>query len=241
EKYIVVPIPPFWSTNEHGEKKAVYLRLPHDDANRILAATTWALLTGERPYRFGHAVNILAGEFPGLNPVLDLVAKTGQVAVGQNPYDAFRGRNVVPQTEWDAGGWYRWKEMARYAFQQFGILSQIAGRWLYDSPDESEEAPGETLIRSIPGLSALVKITDRGLNESRYWEVDWDTRERARIRLDLSPAVRRATAERNRLNRFGVERLTDNELRRRAALNAWYSNVYLAPTAAMEAARGAGD
>ena len=241
EKYIIVPVPPFWSVNKRGERKAIYLRLPHDDANRILAATTWALLTGNRPSAPTHAIGILAGEFPGLAPIVDLPLKTAQLATGRNPYDAFRGRNIVPRTQWDAGGWHRWKEMGRFAMGEFGVVSQILGHWTYASPDEGEAAPGEELLRAIPGLSSLVKISDRGLNESRFWEEDWDQRERARLRMDLSLEVRRATASRSQLNRFPRERQTDDEARRRELLNAWYRSYYLPLTAEMERARDANE
>ena len=233
EKYIIVPIPPFYSTNEKGEKKAVYLRIPHDDVNRILAASTWAIFTAHRPHSLAHAASIVAGEFPGVTPVLKLPSTILQAAANRNPYDSFRGRDVVPRTQWDAGGWDRWKEVGRHTLGEFGIVSQILGHWTYGSPEEGESAPGEEMIRSVPGLSSLIKITDRGLNESRYWELDWEARDRARLRMDLSKAVRRATSERNTKNRFGVERLTPEEQDRRDDLNNWYRNYYLPLTAEM--------
>src|SRR5690606_38505668 len=36
EKYITIPVPGApWATNANGERKAVYIRIPHDDTNRI--------------------------------------------------------------------------------------------------------------------------------------------------------------------------------------------------------------
>jgi hypothetical protein len=221
EKYIIIPVPPFYSTNAKGDRKAIYFRLPHDDVNRMLAATTWALLVSERPSSPTHAVGVIAGEFPGLNPGIDLAIKTGQLAAGRNPYDTFRGRNVVPRTQWDAGGWHRWKEMGRHALGEFGIISQLTGRFTYGSPLEGEAAPGEQFIRSVPGLSSLIKITDRGLREGQYWELDWDAREGAQRRMDLQREVRSALSERNRLNALGEARLdVEQEERRRRGQRA---------------------
>jgi hypothetical protein len=238
EKYLIVPVPPFWSTNERGDRKAVYLRVPHDDANRILAATTWALIMGNRPYAPSHAIGILSGEFPGLNPALDLPLKWAQSLSGENPYDSWLGRPVVPRTEWEAGGWPRQKEMLRYTLGQFGIVSQVLGRWTYGGPQlPGEAATGEELLRSIPGLSTLIKISDRGLDEERWWELDIEAQLRAQLRADLPGPVRDAVSERGRLNRFGDDRLEQSERTRRRELNAWYRLRYLPLTAEMEAAR----
>jgi len=228
EKYLITPVPggPLFQENERGDRKAVYLRIPHDDANRVLAATTWALLSGNRPGAVGHAASIFAGEFPGLTPVLGIPANWWQFGGGRNPYDAFRGREIIPRTEWDAGGWPRTKEMLRWTAGEFGIASQLSGRWVYGSPEESASTPMEKNLRSVPGLSALVRVSDRGANEERQWEVDTETRDRARVRTSLPRSVRRRVSERSRLNRLGVERLQPRELARREQLNAWFTGAY---------------
>jgi len=239
EKYIIMPIPPFWAMNKRGDKKAVYLRIPHGDSQRILAATVWALFTGERPYSTAHAASIFSGEFPGFNPAITMLTAAKQMFFdNRNPYDTFRGREIVPRTNWEAGGWQRNKELLRWAAGEFGILSQMAGGLIYGSPEESEAAEdvwgplGEQGVRSIPGLSSLIKISDRGLNEGNYWETDWDQQERARLRSTLDKSVFRATSERSRLNNLRGTRtrkgesLSDADESRRQSLNAWYNTFY---------------
>jgi hypothetical protein len=240
EKYLILPLG--WSTNDLGEKKAMYMRIPHDDANRILAGAIWTLTMNGRPHAISRTLGLVAGEFPGFAPPISLTKSWYDYATNRNPFDTFRGRNVVPQTQWEAGGWDRAKEMFRWTLGEFGVISQLPGiaNFTSGSPDESRSAKGEELLRAIPGVSALIKITDAGLNEQRWWEMDWERRERARLRMDLSPAVRRATSERSRLNSYGVERLSDTERARRAQLNAWY-RAYLSLTAAMENARDTQD
>ena len=236
EKYLIVPIWPYYAENEQGDQKSIYLRLPHDDVTRILAAALWTALVSDGPYAPSRAIGTIAGEFPGVNPALSLVSKWVQVASGRNPYDEFRGRDVIPRTQWAAGGWARAKEMLRYSFGELGIIAQILGRYVYTYPDNLD-APSEKLIRSIPGLSTLVKITDRGLDEKRYWDEDKEAQVRAQLRSDLSADVRRATAERSRLNRFGDEVLSRREQLRRQELNDWYRTVYVDETALMEFAK----
>ena len=234
EKYMIIPVPPFYSKSKEGKKKAVYLRVPHDDTSRILAAVMWALVMGPRPNAAAHAVSTLAGEFPGISPTFSIPMAGLQAMAGRNPWDAFRGRPMVPRTEWDAGGWARWKEMGRKTLGEFGVLSQLGGHWLYASPEEGETVPGEVPMRAIPGLSSIIKISDRGLNESRYWEIDWETQDRARLRLDLTQDVRKRTRKRNRLNRFGVERLSRREEIERDRLNRWYRRFYMPQTERMQ-------
>ncbi len=157
EKYLIVPVAPFWSTNELGEKKAVYLRFPHDDVNRMLAGATWALMVGDRPHAAGRTIGLVAGQFPGLSPALSMPLAWGQAAANRNPYDAFRGREIVPRTEWEAGGWSRAKEMLRWTLGEFGVISQALGRFTYHSPEDGSAASGEKTLRSVPGLSALIQ------------------------------------------------------------------------------------
>lgn len=241
EKFLIVPLPPFVVRNERGETKAVYLRWPHMDTDRALAGVLWAMFVEDRPHAIPRGLGVGLGEAPSLSPAIDLARKNAFVIGGINPVDYFYGRPIIPRTEWEAGGWPRYRELLRYDLQQLGIISQLLGRWVYNSPEESEAAPGEKMLRTVPGLSSLVKISDRGLNEERYYEQEYDTQARARIRADLAPMVRRALSERSNLNRLGVENLDDRELERRAALNAWYSQVYIPQTEAIEFYRDQGD
>lgn len=241
EKYLVVPIPPFWSENERGEKKAVYLRVPHDDVNRVMAGAVWAAFMTQAPHQVSRTLGLVSGEFGGLNPALSLPYAWYQVTTGKNPDDRFRGRKVIPQTEWEAGGWSRWKELIRYTAGQFGIASDLAGYFTNEYPDDSRSTLAEKVVRSIPGVSSLIKVSDRGLTEERWWEIDRERQARAKLRAELPTSVKRNTSERARLNRFGEERLTDIEKERREQLNAWYRNVYMPMLDAMEQARDTDD
>lgn len=246
EKYIIVPLGEMDTPN--GEKKSVYLRLPHDDTNRVLASATWALMMGNRPYAPSHAMGIIQGEFPGVNPALDLPIKWAQMLGGRNPYDTFRQRDVIPSTEWTAGGWPRAQEMLKYSLGQFGVVSQVMplvpGVNEFMRPDTTapeDRVPGENMMRSIPGIATLIGVTDRGLDEQRYWEIDAEQQLRAQIRTEFSAPVRAALRERARLNSFGVTNLTDAENVRRRQLNTWYSRDYTRLTADMVDARDRDD
>jgi hypothetical protein len=244
EKYIIVPLPPFYVAKKGGGKKALYLRIPHDDVNRVLAAVTWAFTMDRRPHSPSRAIGVVAGEFPGVNPGIELPYQWAQFMSDRNPYDAFRGRPVVRPTEWEAGGWPRMREMLQYTLGEFGIISQAtdwAGSATGFSLEAEEKGPAERVIGAIPGISGMVKASDRGLTEERWWEVEWERTRRAQLRSDFGERTRRAAGERSRLNVLGEERLTDQERARRDRLNVWYRQSYLPLTAEMELRRDAKD
>jgi hypothetical protein len=246
EKYIIVPVPPFFVTSAKGAKKAMYLRMPHDDTNRIIAAVSWALLMEGRPYAPSRAIGMVAGEFPGVNPLVELPLQWVAFMGNQNPRDSFRSRDVVPSTEWTAGGWPRAREMLKYSLGQFGVASSaldwmasLGGKGLQQGSDPADRSTAERIISHIPGVSRVLRVSDRGLTEERWWELDWEARERARIRADLPEEVRKAVRRRSSLNRLGEERLNDAELAERAQLNGWYRTYYQTITRDMELARDA--
>jgi hypothetical protein len=240
EKYIIVPIPPMWVKTASGKKKAVYLRLPHDDLTRIPAAIAWALVGAQKPLSTQRISEIATGEFPGPNPLIDMSYKWYQFETGKNPHDNWLGRQIIPRIEEQAGGWPARKEMLRWTAGEFGLLSEMAGYWTYAQPKE-ERAPFERLVRAIPGISGIIKISDRGLNEAKWTQQAIEDQRDARLKTDLSDSVRKATSTRNILNRLGDEKLDADEQRERRQLNVWYNRYYDPITDRMEAARDAGD
>ena len=180
-----------------------------------------------------------------MNPGVDLVIKWAQFMTNRNPYDAFRGRSVVPTTEWEAGGWPRARSMLKYSLGDFGVAS-AAVDWLatlwgsgLQQGAPSEKTGAEWVIAHVPVVSSLVRVSDRGLTEERWWELDWENQQRARLRADLPNEVRRAVRKRNQLNRFGEDRLSDPERVERDKLNGWYRTYYLPITRDMELLRDA--
>src|SRR5690606_15269512 len=138
-----------------------------------------ALIMSERPHRFSHAPGLVQGELPGFAPWITLPAAWLQAGAGRNPFDTFRGREIVPRNEWEAGGWPRYREMIRWTIGELGIISQALGYFTRAESTAGDATPAETILRSIPGVQSLVKISDRGLDERRWWQEDWENSERA--------------------------------------------------------------
>jgi hypothetical protein len=246
EKYLILPLPPFYVTTPEGRKLAVYARIPLDDFDRVLAAAVWAYLVNKAPYAPSRAADIIAGEFPGFNPGLQMVNLWIKMARGRRPEDPYFNRPLIPEAEWTAGGWYRAREMLRYSLGELGVVADVtqwAGRATATLTEEDLPAPerARRTLELLPGLSAIVKFSDAGLAETQRDELAAERQQRARLVADLDPEVRRLVAERQRLNALGTERLTrDQELRRRQ-LNAWYRSYYLPLTSEMELRRETDD
>jgi len=250
EKYIILPLPPFYITSPNGEKKAVYLRLPHMDTNRVLAALTW-MLARQQPHAFSRAFGQVAGEFPGVNPAISLAHKWGSVAVNKNPQDPFWGTDVIPSTAWEAGGWARARELAKYSMNQFGVLSatvrwagQMANWEATNPPEEGSASTVEKVAEFAPTvnpLGALIRFSNRGLKDDYYTGKERVSQKRAQVRDAQYRSVTRAVQERARMNDRGVDNLDPSEQNKRVNLNTWYRVHYLPLMSEMELYHESGD
>ncbi|NCO47127.1 MAG: hypothetical protein GW890_12400, partial [Vibrio sp.] len=88
----------------------------------------------------------MAGGLPytGLNPFLGLTSDWKQYITGKNPYDPFRGKYVVPETVFEAGGKEAIKEMAKYSSNQLGggIVYRFKGKSAEQVKGELEKVLG---------------------------------------------------------------------------------------------------
>lgn len=235
KKYICIPLG-MTRNEKSGEMKAVYLRFPHDDVNRALAAMLWDGLTG----KYTGMAEEVYGELPGISPPIEMAHNWVQFAAGRNPYDAFRGRDVISRDAWEAGGWYAGEEMVRWTLDQFGVASTIMHGFIGKPGEPARETTVEKVIGSVPGLSRILKISNRGMYEDAWSEVREEEAEGARRRLKLDDLTRNLLRERYRLTRLGEERLNLRDLVRRALLNEHYK-VYLDITKGIKAAEERGD
>lgn len=154
--YTVIPV----GLDETG--KLVYVRIPQDETGRFIGSIFWKAMRINNNDRdvlrdVQEIFSIGAGQFPSLSPTIGTGLAIAQFAFGQNPYDFFRNRNVIPDDAFKAGGTYALKPFATWLFEQMGgsvimktyvteqmpsskswqqkvlelpILSNVAGRWI---------------------------------------------------------------------------------------------------------------
>jgi hypothetical protein len=248
EKYIIIPVFPFYTTDAKGERKAIYARLPHDDTNRPIAAATWAMFQN-RSRLLSRTVGTVAGEFPGWNPAINLVlGKWAPFLAGQNPRDNFRGRDIIPATEFEAGGLPALREMAKYTAEQFGVASNAAdwvasafGGGLRQGVTPPKPGSAEWVASHIPIFSTLIRVSNRGLTEERRAVVTEERQEKEKVRADFSGSIDRANQRRVALNMLKEATLTPAELAEKRQLNGWYGTYYTPLVDELYEARTQGD
>lgn len=239
-KYTIVPLG--WSTDDNGNRKAAYLRLPHADTDRVVAASLWKLMSRERGTA-GEAFGTIMGELPGTNPYVEMASKWTEYLAGQTPRDDFRGRDILSRDERLVGGWPAAKKMVEWTSDQTGVMGQlIRSTTVWNKPDEQgkPQTTTEKVVRAIPGLSAIVRVSDRGISERQWKDVEAEDAEKADVRLKMPANVKAASQERYRLNRLGKERITPEQNSRRQLLNRWYGQ-YLNAQKLIARAEAAGD
>jgi hypothetical protein len=222
-KGIVIPV-------GYSEEKPVYFHLPHNDSDRMLAGVMWKLLNGKGFEGPGEALGLATGEMPGLNPFLQMANKWGQFLAGKNPRDDFRNRDIVGRDEQLVGGWARLKPMLLWTTDQGGELGRyirIAAEWERNTATGEKTTTFEKTVTSVPGLSRLLKVSDRGETERMWADVDEEREATARAKMSMPQAWRDLVKERYRLNTLGDERLKPAQRARRKHLNAWYTQTYL--------------
>lgn len=155
--YITIPI----GSDDKGQ--AVYLRVPMDETGRFLGGVFWKMIRhkGDVLKSAQDVFSLMAGQIPSQAPIIDMLSVITQYVTGQNPYDFFRGRNILTDDEQKIRGFYGARKMGRWFLNKSGI--PFVANWGYQGK------PGEPWIvksaRIAPVLSRFIKITDYGLKE----------------------------------------------------------------------------
>ena len=193
--YIIIPL------GEDDKGNAIYFRLPQDDSGRFVSGLFWKglqLAKGDTDVikTTQQVLDYTGGQLPSMSPPIEALTATGQLLAGQNPYDFFRGRNVLTDDEFRARDLRTAKKFLGWEFQQLGggtVWKFYAG----------EQAPREqTLGQKILELPILSNIIGRFIKVSNYGQVEdlrnqiaeTQTKE-ARLRLDEKGAVNDAVRE----------------------------------------------
>lgn len=173
-------IPLGWA--DEAQKKVLYIRLPLEEGERLLAGILRKSLTLGKG---GQGIlSYAGGQVPGINPVLSATANWFQYSVaGQNPYDSFRGRSIIADDKFKAG--QGTIDLVKHTANQLGagLLMRFGNDSLYDAPKDGLEK-----FLASPGVSNLVgrwvKVSNRGYFEALENEVSKPT-EKARAELRL--------------------------------------------------------
>ena len=159
-----------------------------------------------------------AGQFPIWNLLLRIPAKWGTLATEGDSTDIYRGRPIIPQTEFDAGFIHRLVPMGRWTLNESGLGNFIS--W-----DEHAQTIPELALGACSGVNKFVKVSDHGYREPQQEGLNLDRQQAAENKVALPPEVREALIEFYRLKQLGTRQTSVQEVRAEQ-LGIWYNSIY---------------
>jgi hypothetical protein len=210
------------STGGEFGRRAHYFRVPRDESSRLLSGLTYKmarLMAGDSPEHFSDLLEFGGGQIPTMNPAITIPLAWGVAAAGGNPPDVFRGRPVIPRTEYEAGGTAVLGPMFRWTIDQSGLGNFVS--W-----NPSAQTTTELTLSAVPGLKSLLKSSDYGYREQQQAKETDEEQARARHRLDLPDNARSLALEWSALKNIDVTRRTPQQTARYEVLTIWHNTTY---------------
>jgi len=163
--YIIVPL------GRDENDRTVYMRIPQDETGRMISAIFWTFISApENDQSFtddlAQVFSILGGQVPSVSPYVKTIQTTGEFLTGRNPYDDFRGRFIIPDTEFEAGGKYALKPFLTWQ------LNNLGGGLLFKTQYTTQAPETRTWIQKVTEAPVLSNIVGRWIKTSDYGQVE---------------------------------------------------------------------
>lgn len=183
--YLVIPLG--WQDKEQGT--VAYLRLPLWEPARILHGSVWQGITG----RGQGLASFYGGTVPGMNALLSTTKDWLDYEIfGHNPYDSFRGKPLLDETTFAAGGWPARQELLKHTWN--GLGGSIVHRFQNVQLESPPQGDVEKFLR-LPivnnALGRWVKVSNRGLDDADRQLTRPIQELRAQIRLAVHEVARK--------------------------------------------------
>lgn len=186
--YICVPL----GLTKNG--KSMYIPLPLDHAGAAVGSVAWKVLSGQ--LSSGDLAELVLTNMPwgssSLNPVVKTASMAATYASGRNPNDEYRGRPIMPDKVFRAGGWRARKELGKAAARQLGggVIFDLSPGRTPPNAGAIEKALGYPFVGS--GLGRLVRVSDYGLEEQARKVLETQRTEKDRADLAMDDIARDA-------------------------------------------------
>lgn len=228
--YIALPVGVLPS--ETSKQKIVMLTIPEDETARVLGAIISKTVRAMGPDEISASglADFTLGQFPSVNPTITVPAAWATLATGRNPVDALRGNNIVPKTEFAAGGLNTIVPMAGWTLRQTGVLN-------FFRYDPKANSTTEISLGAIPGANKFVRVSEQGYLEQTEAAQTHLERLRAIQLLALPVEVQSLYHEFWHLQSIKPEAQTPQQEERLADLKQWHTRVYLPAWEEMNQAR----
>lgn len=227
---------------DHGQK-VMYLRIPQDEMHRLTNGVLKKFIEIMAKHAKDETVRPLmndvlelagfsGGQLPGINPALGISAKWMDYMNGNNPYDSFRGKHILSNAEWLAGGWQSLNPMLGMTWNESGL-----GNFYRYNPES--DTTTELVLGNTPVLQRLVKVSDRGYSEAQQEGIQRGQAISARLKAGMPRNAQKLVQEHNFLRSLGKKR-TPNQEGRYRQLREWYRRIYEPRLEAAESSESAG-
>ncbi len=167
--YIIIPL------GEDVNGKTIYVRVPQDESGRLIAGIFWKALRASNNnvpimQDVGDILSFTGGQLPSLTPAISAIFGAAQYAAGQNPYDFFRNRPVIPEKEFNAGMTHSLKPFINWELQQIGLGTIWRGYVSQQAPET------KTWVQKIGETPILANIWGRWVKVSDYGTIEKNRR-----------------------------------------------------------------
>lgn len=160
--YMTIPL----GMTEKGS--TVYFVMPHDFQGQVISGTLWKLMNLEKTKTATDIIDYTSGGIPysGLNPILGIASDWYDYARGKNPHDSFKGRDIIPEQEFTAGGKYALGAMGKSTFNKvFGTsVYTFKGNDVGTVGSEIEEISKIPVVGKV--LGRFLRVSNRGQVET---------------------------------------------------------------------------
>lgn len=166
-------------------KETIYLRIPSDETGRLLGGVFWKVINviGNEQTLGRDAQDLLSftgGQIPTVHPIMSLVGDTWQYMTGNNPYDNFRGRNVLTDDEFRAGTKYSLKPFLMYQFQNLGGNLVFRNSITYQAPES------KNWIQKVIDAPVASNIIGRWIKSSNYGQYELNRKVTSELEREAS-------------------------------------------------------
>lgn len=203
--YTIVPL----GMNKNG--KTVYMRIPEDYEGQYWGAITWMMLKGQVTDA-GGVINQTGEQVPWniskLNPFLKVAWRLYQYyGLGVNPTDEWRGRTIMPDRVFKAGGSGANIALGKQVWKDLGgsVLWNPSGFEL-----NTDEGVWERISRHLPFniLGTFIKVSDQGISDQLDQISKATTKETAKRQVDVqSRIIQSINAAQGKPNRGDMRQL----------------------------------
>lgn len=203
--YTIIPL------GRDANGNAVYFRLPSDETGRFIGGLIWKAFSAPTndvawTTDLAQTLSYMGGQVPSVSPTITTGSAIYDYLSGQNPYDSFRGRNVLSDDVFKAGGLYANKAMAAWVFNQLG------GGIFYRFTTEQLPPREESIPEKVLDLPVISNIAGRFVRVTTYGR----TEQLKQIAANQAAAEARARLERRSfVNKYVRMLIEDPSLNRR--------------------------